>query len=85
MKEIHGSGVALVTCFNNDLSIDYDSMYKLLAHVTKGGVDYLVLLGTTGESVTLSNKEKNNIVTFIRRKYNKIPIVIGIGGNSNIN
>tara|TARA_B100000674_G_C37871084_1_gene929522 strand:- start:493 stop:1365 length:873 start_codon:yes stop_codon:yes gene_type:complete len=85
MKEIKGSGVALVTCFNNDLSIDYDSMDKLLSHVITGGVDYLVLLGTTGESVTLSKKEKNEIVTFVRRKYKEIPIVIGIGGNSTSN
>ena len=82
MKEIQGSGVALITCFNNDLSIDYDSMDKLLSYVTKGGIDYLVLLGTTGESVTLSKKEKSDLVKFVRRKYNKIPIVIGIGGNS---
>ena len=39
MKEIHGSGVALITCFNNDLSIDYDSMDKLLSYVIKGGID----------------------------------------------
>ena len=82
MKEIQGSGVALITCFNNDLSIDYDSMDKLLSYVIKGGVDYLVLVGTTGESVTLSKKEKSDLVKFVRRKYNKIPIVIGIGGNS---
>ena len=49
MKEIQGSGVALITCFNNDLSIDYESMDKLLSHVILGGVDYLVLLGKTGE------------------------------------
>lgn len=85
MKEIKGSGVALITCFNNDLSIDYDSMDKLLSHVITGGVDYLVLLGTTGESVTLSKKEKNEIVTYVRRKYTEIPIVIGIGGNSTSN
>lgn len=85
MKEIQGSGVALITCFNNDLSIDYDSMDKLLSHVISGGVDYLVLLGTTGESVTLSKKEKNEIVTFVRRKYTDIPIVIGIGGNNTNN
>ena len=82
MKEIQGSGVALITCFNNDLSIDYDSMDKLLSHVILGGVDYLVLLGTTGESVTLSKKEKNDLIKFVRRKYTEIPIVIGIGGNS---
>ena len=82
MKEIQGSGVALITCFNNDLSIDYDSMDKLLSYVIKGGIDFLVLLGTTGESVTLSKKEKSDLVKFVRRKYNKIPIVIGIGGNS---
>ncbi len=85
MKEIHGSGVALITCFNNDLTIDYNSMEKLLSHVISGGVDYLVLLGTTGESVTLSKKEKSEIVTFVRKKYTDIPIVVGIGGNNTNN
>ena len=85
MKEIHGSGVALITCFNNDLTIDYNSMEKLLSHVISGGVDYLVLLGTTGESVTLSKKEKSEIVTFVRKKYTNIPIVVGIGGNNTNN
>ena len=82
MKEIQGSGVALITCFNNDLSVDYNSMDKLLSHVMLGGVDYLVLLGTTGESVTLSKKEKNEIVTFVRKKYTDVPIVVGIGGSN---
>ena len=82
MKEIYGSGVALVTCFSNDSSVDYNSMEKLLSHIISGGIDFLVLLGTTAESVTLSKKEKKEIVNFVRKKYTEIPIVLGIGGNN---
>ena len=58
MTNFKGTGVALITPFNNDNTIDYLSIDKLLNHVINGGVNYVVLLGTTGESVTLSLKEK---------------------------
>ena len=57
MKEIYGTGVALVTPFNNDFTIDFDSLEKLINYVIDGGVNYLVILGTTGESVTLTKEE----------------------------
>ena len=58
MDKIKGTGVALVTPFNSDKSVDYKGLESLLQHVISGGVDYLVLMGTTGESATLSKGEK---------------------------
>ena len=60
MNNLKGTGVAIVTCFNQDHSIDYVGLEKLIDHVIQGGVDYLVLLGTTAESVTLEKKEKQS-------------------------
>lgn len=83
MNKIKGTGVALVTPFNKNGSIDYNSLKNLLNHVISGGVDYLVLLGTTGESVSLSAKEKSDVIKFCI-DYNKkrLPIVVGLGGNN---
>ncbi len=83
MTNFKGTGVALITPFNNDNTIDYLSIDKLLNHVINGGVNYIVLLGTTGESVTLSLKEKNEIINFSKKIINnRIPILVGIGGNN---
>ena len=78
-----GTGVALVTPFDSDGKIDFDGLKNLINHVTDGGVEYLVVMGTTAEAVTLSNKEKSEVVAFIV-KYNngKLPLVLGIGGNN---
>ena len=62
MDKIKGTGVALVTPFNKDKSIDYKGLEPLLNHVINGGVDYLVLMGTTGESTLLTKIEKKEIV-----------------------
>ena len=83
MKEIKGTGVALITPFNSDFSIDYLSLERIINHVIDGGVDYLVLLGTTAESPALSFEEKSNIVSFAREiNKDRVPLVIGIGGNN---
>lgn len=83
MEEIRGAGVALVTPFNEDKSVDYNGLEKLLNHVVNGGVDYLVLMGTTGESTSLSKKERNEVVDFCKRINNhKLPIILGIGGSN---
>ena len=83
MKEIYGAGVALVTPFNNDFTIDFDSLEKLINYVINGGINYLVILGTTGESVTLTKEEKHKIIAFCKKiNNNRIPIVVGIGGSS---
>lgn len=83
MDKIKGTGVALVTPFNEDKSVDYKGLENLLNHVIDGGIDYLVLMGTTGESVTLSKVEKLAVVDFCKKINNsRIPVVLGIGGNN---
>lgn len=80
-KKLHGTGVALVTPFDNQGEIDFQALKKLLRH-TSQGVDYYVVMGTTGESATLSKKEKNEVLQFvIANNIKKLPIVYGIGGN----
>jgi 4-hydroxy-tetrahydrodipicolinate synthase len=82
-KKFTGTGVAIVTPFRNDGSVDFKSLGKLLEHIIKGGVDYVVALGTTGESVTLSKDEKKAVVNFVADTVGgRIPVVVGIGGNN---
>uniref|UniRef100_UPI0040486100 4-hydroxy-tetrahydrodipicolinate synthase n=1 Tax=Roseivirga sp. TaxID=1964215 RepID=UPI0040486100 len=81
MKAFHGTGVALVTPFKKNLSIDFDGLLRLLIHTAKG-VDYYVVQGTTGESATTSASEKEEILTFVKNNNPKrLPIVYGVGGN----
>lgn len=85
MNKFFGTGIALVTPFNSDGSVDYPGLKKLIEHVTEGGVDYLVALGTTGETATLSKDEKQKIWEFTAEVNNgKLPLVAGIGGNNTI-
>ncbi|MEM0940327.1 MAG: 4-hydroxy-tetrahydrodipicolinate synthase [Bacteroidota bacterium] len=82
MKAIGGVGAALVTPLNKDYSIHFSALEKLVNHVSYGGVDYLVILGTTGESPVFSWKEKLQILKFIFEKNTKeLPVVFGLGGN----
>ena len=81
-----GTGVALVTPFNSNGSVDYNSLEKIINSTINGGVDYLVILGTTSESPTLSEKEKEKIISYVVKKNNeRVPLVIGIGGNNTNN
>jgi 4-hydroxy-tetrahydrodipicolinate synthase len=83
LKTLSGTGVALVTPFHENGSIDFSGLKKLVHHVIKGGVDYLVIMGTTGESPTLSKEEKYELFEKIREyASNKVPLVYGIGGNN---
>jgi 4-hydroxy-tetrahydrodipicolinate synthase len=83
MKKFKGTGVAIVTPFKNDLSIDFAALGRVINHVIDGGVNYIVALGTTGESVTLSKEEKNAVVSFVVETVDKkVPVVVGIGGNN---
>ena len=85
MEIIKGTGVALITPFNEDLSIDYVGLEKLINYQIEGGIDYLVLMGTTGESAVLSIKEKEEIIAFcIKINNGVLPIVLGIGGNNTL-
>jgi 4-hydroxy-tetrahydrodipicolinate synthase len=83
MKKFRGIGVAIVTPFKNDTSIDFAAMGKIIDHVINGGVNYIVLLGTTGESATLSKDEKSALTSYVTEAVDKrVPIVLGIGGYS---
>lgn len=80
-EQLRGTGVALITPFQADHSIDYIALEKTIDHVIKGGVEYLVSLGTTGETPTLSKEEKIAIVNFTYEKVrDRVPVVVGIGG-----
>jgi 4-hydroxy-tetrahydrodipicolinate synthase len=82
MKKLYGTGVALVTPFTEDLKVDYKGLKRLLNHTSKG-VDYFVVMGTTGESATVTKEEKKSILRFVRDNNAKnLPIVFGIGGNN---
>ncbi len=77
-----GTGVALVTPFQKNGSVDFPALEKLIDYVIENGVNYLVALGTTAETPTLTAKEKKEILAFIIEKANKrVPVVCGIGGN----
>lgn len=81
--DLKGLGVALVTPFKADKSIDFDSLGHLLDFQIENKADYLVVLGTTGETPTLSTTEKQEIRDFVRKRTaGRIPLVLGVGGNS---
>ncbi len=83
MKELRGTGVALVTPFNSDFTIDTAALANIVNYCIDGGVDYLVVLGTTGESVTLNKAEKQLVMkTVVDANAGRLPLVLGIGGNS---
>lgn len=83
MQKFIGTGVALITPFKNDLSIDYDALEKLVEHNITNGISYLVINGTTGESATITNEEKQQLVYFISKVNNsRLPLVLGVGGNN---
>lgn len=82
MRKLYGTGVALVTPFDAKNRIDFTSLKKLLVHTAKG-VDYYVVMGTTGEPATLTKEEKKSVLKFVRANNpKKLPIVYGIGGNN---
>ena len=83
MKKFRGIGVAIVTPFKNDSSIDFAAMGRVVNHVINGGVNYIVVMGTTGESATLTKDEKKAIISYVAEVTdNRVPLVTGIGGNS---
>jgi 4-hydroxy-tetrahydrodipicolinate synthase len=83
MKKLKGTGVAIVTPFKNDFSIDFAAFGRVVNHVINGGVNYIVVLGTTGESVTLTKDEKKAIICYILEAIDsRVPLVVGIGGNN---
>jgi 4-hydroxy-tetrahydrodipicolinate synthase len=78
-----GLGVAMVTPFSSSKAIDYSATDRLLEYLVDGGVDYLVVMGTTGEASTLTDDEKHELIAHVVEKNNgRLPIVLGVGGNS---
>ena len=79
---LKGLGVAIITPFKEDFSVDFRALTKLINHVIDGGVDYIVSLGTTGESVVLNDHEKKSVIEHtINTVEKRVPICLGIGGN----
>ncbi len=83
MQQFFGTGVALVTPFKEDLSVDVTALAAIVEHCISGGIDYLVVLGTTAESTTLNKEEKQLVMnTVVNANADRLPLVVGIGGNN---
>ncbi|TDU40557.1 4-hydroxy-tetrahydrodipicolinate synthase [Gelidibacter sediminis] len=83
MTKFLGTGVALITPFNSDLSIDHDALATIVNYNIDNGTEYLVICGTTAESVTLSKQEKKDVTATIKNATNgRVPLVLGIGGSN---
>jgi len=83
MEQLIGTGVALVTPFNEDFSVDVKALERIVEHCIQGKVDYLVVLGTTAESATLSKADKQLVIdVVVRANARRLPLVLGVGGNN---
>ncbi|MEI8053543.1 MAG: 4-hydroxy-tetrahydrodipicolinate synthase [Bacteroidota bacterium] len=82
MVQLKGTGVAIITPFTKNGSVDFKSLGNLIDYIINGGVQYIVTLGTTGETPVLSKEEKKEIIEFtIQYVDNRVPVVVGVGGN----
>lgn len=80
---LSGLGVALITPFREDKSIDYEALGRVTEYIIKGGADFIVVLGTTGETPSLSQSEKEEIKEFVKKRNDgRVPLVLGVGGNN---
>ena len=85
MQAFIGTGVALVTPFKKDFSVDTEALKRIVNYVIDGGVEYLVVLGTTAESATLSQEEKELVInTIVEANAGRLPLVLGVGGNNTL-
>lgn len=83
MQSLIGTGVALITPFKKDLSVDVDALKRIVNFQIEGGIDYLVVLGTTAETATLTNDEKELVIqTVVEANDKRLPLVLGVGGNN---
>lgn len=83
MQSLIGTGVALITPFKKDFSVDVDALKKIVDYQVDGGIEYLVVLGTTAESATLTKEEKQLVIdTVIEANAGRLPLVLGVGGNN---
>lgn len=82
-EQLKGTGAAIVTPFNENETVDFIALEKVINYIIGNGVEYIVALGTTGETPTLDKQEKLDIVNFVFEKINgRVPVVVGIGGNN---
>ena len=82
-SQLGGTGVALITPFKKNSEVDFDALGKVIDYVIDGGVNYLISLGTTGETPTIDKQEKFDIINYTYEKVNgRVPVVVGIGGNN---
>ena len=85
INTLSGTGVAIITPFKKNTDVDFDALSKVIDYVIDNGVEYIVTLGTTGETPTLSKKERSEVAAFTSQKINgRVPLVLGIGGNNTI-
>lgn len=83
MNKFQGTGIAIITPFKKDQTVDHDALANLVNHNIENGVDYIVISGTTGESVTITKQEKIDITnTIIKANKRRVPLVLGIGGSN---
>ncbi|MGB4843202.1 MAG: 4-hydroxy-tetrahydrodipicolinate synthase [Ferruginibacter sp.] len=81
--QLQGTGVAIVTPFKTGMEVDFDALGKLIDFIIENGIEYIVTLGTTGETPTLDTEEKFDIINFTYEKVNgRVPVVVGVGGNN---
>ncbi len=81
--QLQGTGVAIITPFKSTMEVDYDALGKLIDFIIEGGIEYIVTLGTTGETPTLDAEEKADIIHYTFEKVNgRVPVVVGVGGNN---
>ena len=82
-NQLKGTGVAIITPFKSTMEVDFDALGKLIDFIIENGIEYIVTLGTTGETPTLDTEEKFDIINFTYEKVNgRVPVVVGIGGNN---
>ncbi len=85
MNTFYGTGVALITPFKSDLTVDFEALTNIVNYNIDNGTDYLVISGTTGESVTITAEEKKAIInTIVEANNGRLPLVLGIGGNNTV-
>ena len=83
MQSLTGTGVALITPFKKDFSVDVEALERIVKYQIDGGIDYLVVLGTTAEAATLTKDEKELVInTVLKANDGKLPVVLGVGGNN---
>ncbi len=81
--QLQGTGVAIITPFKTGMEVDFDALGKLIDFIIENGIEYIVTMGTTGETPTLDTEEKLDIINYTYEKvHNRVPVVVGIGGNN---